>query len=186
VISTRQTRKEDLFNELGGGAGLKAYFDQLFDDLNTRPDVFARFFTDYKVSGDFSATGRAPETEGLADMKSMHVSEDRDNVESAIEKYAREDVISQDIVDVTYLNRMARMDGVDMPQTSRLAHILSDMGLVQIEGRNCKINKVEDKHIVWYRRGALSPSGEAMTSDLVKKLVRAAFNSDKDFTDAPF
>jgi hypothetical protein len=186
VISTRQTRKEDLFNELGGGAGLKAYFDQLFDDLNTRPDVFARFFTDYKVSGDFSATGRAPETEGLADMKSMHVSEDRDNVESAIEKYAREDVISQDIVDVTYLNRMARMDGIDMPQTSRLAHILSDMGLVQIEGRNCKINKVEDKHIVWYRRGALSPSGEAMTSDLVKKLVRAAFNSDKDFTDAPF
>ena len=186
VISTRQTRKEDLFNELGGGAGLKAYFDKLFDDLNTRPDVFARFFTDYKVSGDFSPTGRAPETEGLADMKSMHVSEDRDNVESAIEKYAREDVISQDIVDVTYLNRVARMDGVDMPQTSRLAHILSDMGLVQIEGRNCKINKVEDKHIVWYRRGALSPSGEAMTSDSVKKLVRAAFNNDKDFTDAPF
>jgi hypothetical protein len=186
VISTRQTRKEDLFRELGGAAGVKDYFDKLFGDLDRRPDAFARFFTDYKISDDFSATGRAPDTEGLADMKSMHVSEDKDNVEAAIEKYAREHVINQDIVDVTYLNRMARMDGIEIPQTLRLAHILSDMGLVQIEGRNCKINKVEDNHFIWYRRGAKLPSGEELTSDLTKKLVRAAFSSDRDFEEVPF
>jgi hypothetical protein len=186
VISTRQTRKEDLFNELGGGDGVRNYFDRLFDDLKRRPDAFARFFTDYEISADFSAAGRAPETEGLADMKSMHVYDDRDNIETAIEKYAREDVVSPDIVDVTYLNRMALLDGVDMPKTSRLAHILSDMGLVQIEGRKCKINKVEDNHIIWYRRGAISSSGQGMSSDLAKKLVRSAFNNDKDFDQAPF
>jgi hypothetical protein len=78
------------------------------------------------------------------------------------------------------------LNGADIPKTSRLAHILSDMGLVQIEGRKCKINKAENNHFIWYRRGAISSSGEAMTSDLVKKLVRSAFNNDKDFDQAPF
>lgn len=180
VIFTRQTRKEDLFLELGGKEGASAYFGALFGDLERRPDVFARFFTDYEISADFSPTGRAPETEGLADMRNMHVSEDRENVETAIADYAC-DIVNQNIIDVTYLNRQAVMDGKDMPMTSKLAHILSDMGYVQIEGRKVKVNRVEDKHTVWFRRGSLVPTGQEVTSEMAKNMVRAFFNSDKDF-----
>ena len=185
VIFTRQTRKEDLFAELGGKEGASAYFGELFGDLARRPDALARFFTDYKVSADFSPVGRAPETEGLSDMRNMHISEDRENVENALADYAC-DIVNQNLVDVTYLNRMAAIDGKDMPMTSKLAHILSDMGLVQIEGRKVKINKAEDKHTVWFRRGALVPSGQEMTSDMAKNMAKEFFNNEKDFIDTPF
>ena len=185
VIFTRQTRKEDLFNELGGKDGASAYFGELFGDLERRPDALARFFTDYKVSADFSPAGRAPETEGLSDMRNMHVSEDRENVENALADYAC-DIVNQNLIDVTYLNRMASLDGKDMPMTSKLAHILSDMGFVQIEGRKVKINKAEDKHTVWFRRGSLVPSGQEMTSDMAKNMAKEFFNTEKDFSDAPF
>ena len=185
VIFTRQTRKEDLFDELGGKEGASAYFGELFGDLERRPDALARFFTDFKVSADFSPAGRAPETEGLSDMRNMHVSEDRENVENALADYAC-DIVSQNLIDVTYLNRMASMDGKDMPMTSKLAHILSDMGFVQIEGRKVKINKAEDKHTVWFRRGSLVPSGQEMTSDMAKNMAKEFFNTEKDFSDAPF
>jgi hypothetical protein len=185
VIFTRQTRKEDLFAELGGKEGASTYFEGLFGDLARRPDALARFFTDYKISADFSAAGRAPETEGLSDMRNMHISEDRENVENALADYAC-DIVSQNLIDVTYLNRMATADGKDMPMTSKLAHILSDMGYVQIEGRKVKINKAEDKHTVWFRRGSVVPSGQEMTSELAKNMTKDFFNNDKDFTDAPF
>jgi len=185
VIFTRQTRKEDLFLELGGKEGASAYFGELFGDLERRPDALARFFTDYKVSADFSPAGRAPETEGLLDMRNMHISEDRENVENALADYAC-DIVNQNLIDVTYLNRMAIADGKDMPMTSKLAHILSDMGFVQIEGRKVKINKVEDKHTVWFRRGSLVPSGQEMTSDMAKNIAKEFFNNEKDFTDVPF
>jgi len=185
VIFTRQTRKEDLFAELGGKEGASAYFGKLFGDLERRPDALARFFTDYEISADFSSAGRAPETEGLSDMRNMHISEDRENVENALVDYACE-IVSQDLVDVTYLNRMAVMDAKQMPMTSKLAHILSDMGYVQIEGRKVKISKAEDKHTVWYRRGSVVPSGQPMTSEMAKNIVKEFFNKEKDFTDAPF
>jgi len=185
VIFTRQTRKEDLFAELGGKEGASAYFGELFGDLERRPDALARFLLDWKVSADFSPAGRAPETEGLSDMRNMHISEDRENVENAMADYAC-DIVSQDLIDVTYLNRMATADGKDMPMTSKLAHILSDMGFVQIEGRKVKINKAEDKHTVWFRRGSVVPPGKQMTSDLAKNIVKDFFNGEKDFSDEPF
>ena len=185
VIFTRQTRKEDLFNELGGREGVAAYFEVLYGDAARRPDALARFFTDYKISADFSPAGRAPETQGLSDMRNMHVSEDRENVEAALADYVC-NIVNENIVDVTYLNQKATMDGKDMPQTSKMAHILSDMGYVQIEGRKVKINRAEGNHTVWYRRGALVPPNGEMTSEVAKKRVREFFNRDKDLSDAPF
>ena len=118
-------------------------------------------------------------------MRNMHVSEDRENVEAALADYVC-NIVNENIVDVTYLNQKATMDGKDMPQTSKMAHILSDMGYVQIEGRKVKINRAEGNHTVWYRRGALVPPNGEMTSEVAKKRVREFFNRDKDLSDAPF
>ena len=178
VIFTRQTRKEELFAQHGGSVGADAYFKQLFDDLDRRPDVFARVLSDWKLSDDFSASGRAPETEGLSDMRSMHVSEDRDNMETAMADYACA-VVGPDIVDVTHLHHMAVMDGRDFPQTKAVGHILSDLGYTPIEGRRVKITKTRRDHYVWHRRGALNPTD-------VKNLVRNFHSNDQEFTDAPF
>lgn len=185
VIFTRQTRKEELFAQHGGERGLEVYFKQLFGDLERRPDVFARMLLDWKISDDFSPAGRAPETEGLSDMRAMHVSEDRDNVETAIAEYACA-IVGPDVIDVTHLKNMAIMDGKDFPQTKAIGHILSDMGYTPIEGRKVKITKTRANHYVWFRRTALSPTGEALSPNEIKNIVRDFHNGEKDFEEAPF
>ena len=176
VIFTRQTRKEDLFLELGGKEGASAYFGALFGDLERRPDVFARFFTDYEVSADFSPSGRAPETDGLAAMRAMHVSEDRDDMDVAIADYACA-IVGPDIVDVTHLRNMAVMEGRNFPLTKAVSHILSDMGYTPIEGRRVKISKTRTDHYVWIRAGALHPND-------AKNLVRSFHSGDLDFVES--
>ena len=185
VIFTRQTRKEDLFAQHGGAVGTEDYFRTLFDDLDRRPDVFARMLSDWKVSADFSPSGRAPETDGLAAMRSMHVSEDRDSIETAIADHACA-VVGPDVIDITYLKDMVTMDGRDFPQTKAIGHILSDMGYTPIEGRRVKITKTRRDHYVWHRRGAKDLEGAALHPNTVKALVRDFHNGDTDFTDAPF
>ena len=185
VIFTRQTRKEELFAQHGGPKGVEDYFKGLFGDLDRRPDVFARMLSDWKISDDFSPAGRAPETEGLSDMRAMHVSEDRDNVETAIAEYACS-IVGPDVIDVTHLRDMATMDGKDFPQTKAIGHILSDMGYTPIEGRKVKITKTRANHYVWFRRGALSPTGEVLSLNEIKNIVRDFHNGEKDFEEAPF
>lgn len=182
VIFTRQTRKEDLFAQHGGAVGTEDYFRTLFDDLERRPDVFARMLLDWEVSAEFSPSGRAPETDGLAAMRSMHVSEDRDSVESAIADYSCA-VVGPDIIDVTHLKDMVTMDGRDFPQTKAIGHILSDMGYTPIEGRRVKITKTRRDHYVWHRRGAKDLEGGVLHPNAVKGLVRDFHSGNGDFSD---
>jgi hypothetical protein len=182
VIFTRQTRKEDLFAQHGGVVGAEAYFGALFADLDARPDVFARMLGDWKISADFSPSGRAPETDGLAAMRSMHVSEDRDDMDVAIADYAC-DVVGPNIIDITHLKNMAAMDGRNFPQTKAIGHILSDMGYTPIEGRRVKITKTRASHYVWMREGAIDGAGETLRPNDVKALVRNFHNGDLDFVE---
>ncbi len=175
VIFTKQTRKEDLFAQHGGAVASEAYFGALFGDLEERPDVFARMLQDWKISDDFSPSGRAPETDGLAAMRAMHVSEDRDDMETAIAEYASP-VVGTNLIDVTHLRNMAVMDGRNFPLTKAVSHILSDMGYTPIEGRRVKISKTRTDHYVWIRDGSLHPN-EA------KNIVRNFHSGDFDFVE---
>lgn len=177
VISTRHTTKADLFEQHGGAEGVGQYFERLFSECRRRADALARFLLDWEISAGFDAAGRAPETEGLVSMRGLHVSEDRDAVEAAIEDYAG-DVISLTLLDVTELNKRATMDGRTLPAPIKLNHILSDMGLSQITGRRIKL-KNRENHYVWFNR-------KKMSETEAKKAVREYHEGDKDFSDVPF
>lgn len=184
VIATRHTRQQDLFDQHGGREGVAEYFRQLFEESARRPDALARFLLDWKMSADFNAAGRAPETDGLLAMRSMHVSEERDAVEDAIETHACA-IISSDVIDVTYLNTLVVMDGKELPKTKALGHILSDLGYTPIEGRRVK-TKARANHFVWWRWGALSPTGALLRTTDVKQLVRDFHSGDTEFSDPAF
>lgn len=177
VISTRHTRKEDLYEQHGGPDGVAAYFDRLFSETARRPDALVRMLLDWKISDDFNPGGRAPETEGLVAMRSLHVSEDRDSVESLIEKHACR-VIGSDILDVTELRKLVLIDGGEMPSGRALTHILSDMGYTPIPKRRVKL-KDRVNHYVWFRAGRIEPQNAA-------EIVRQFNEKDADFDDVPF
>jgi hypothetical protein len=177
VISTRHTRKEDLYEQHNGKEGVTAYFNTLFTETARRSDALARMLMDWKVSADFHEGGRAPETDGLVAMRSLHVSEERDALENLIERYACR-VIGPDLLDVTELRKQALIDEADLPQAFVLSRILSDMGYTQIPERKVKL-KDRNNHYVWYRVGRITPQ-EAVDR------ARRFNDNGPDFDDVPF
>jgi hypothetical protein len=179
VITTRYTTKEELNAFHGGPEGVEAYFSKLFSETARRADAIACFLRDWKVDASFNPEGRAPETDGLLSMRSLNVSEERDDVEAAIDNYACAcAVISRDLLDVTELNKRALLDGKSLPSRKQLGHILSNFGLQQIEGRRIKLKDRTD-HYVWYNRNK-------HTDEEARRLVREYHDGDRDFSDAPF
>lgn len=177
VISTRHTRKEDLYEQHGGPEGVAEYFSRLFSETARRPDAIVRFLLDWKQSDGFNPRGRAPETDGLMAMRSLHVSEERDDIENLIERHACA-VIGPDILDVTELRKQALIDGADLPQAFVLSRILSDMGYTQIPGRKVKL-KDRANHYVWFRAGRVAPQ-EAVDR------ARRYNENGPDLDDVPF
>ena len=177
VISTRHTRKEELYEQHGGPEAAAAYFDRLFSETARRPDALVRMLLDWRVSADFNSAGRAPETDGLLAMRSLHISEERDGLENLIEKHACP-VIGPDILDTTELQKLALIDAEEMPRTKALGHILSDMGYTQIPNRKVKL-KDRANHYVWYRVGRITPQ-EAVDT------VRQFEKTGDGFDDVPF
>ena len=177
VISTRHTRKEDLYEQHNGPEGVTAYFNTLFAETARRADALTRMLLDWKIAADFHPSGRAPDTDGLVAMRNLNVSEERDGLENLIEKYACR-VIGPDLLDVTELRQQALIDAADLPQAFVLSRILSDMGYTQIPGRKVKL-KDRNNHYVWYRVGRIEPQ------DAMDRARR--FNENgSDFDDVPF
>ena len=124
-------------------------------------------------SSDFDAEGRAPDTDGLAEMREANVSEDADILREAMSDFAC-DVISDDLIDVTHLNKCVLMDGDgELPKTKRLGQILRDKGFKQIKSRCLMIAK--KKHYIWINQSKV-------TEVEAKKAVRDFHAGEQDFT----
>jgi len=171
VVFSKHRTKKELISSHGGEDALRDYFDNLFSGMERRPDAIARFFLNREYSADFHPQGRAPTTGGMDEMRGANVSEDRMIIDEAIEDHACE-VVSDSLIDVTHLNKLALMDGVDMPVKRALANVMRDKGYVQIDKRRSKIKG--DDHFIWFKRSAMS-------SDEAVKAVKAFHTSECPF-----
>ena len=173
VLFSRVQSEEQLFDELGGKVGAQNHFKKLFSETERRSDAMARFFLDYQISEDFSAEGRAPDTNAKQAMIDVNVSPDRMLLESAIDEHQCV-VINDEIIDVTWLNELCESSETELPKTRTLSAILLELGFVQIDKRRMKVN--DSLHYVWYKEG------KNINSELAKAKVRNFFDKDE----APF
>jgi hypothetical protein len=150
VMYSRVQSEEQLFRELGGEKGAEVYFDQLFDDLRERPDAFAHYFKNRKISADFKPRGRAPDTTSKRKMVALGVSPERSQIEDAVDMFECE-VINKDVLDVTWLNNLCERDGVELPKTRTMSRILSEMGYEKADPSRVKIVRTGKLHYVWTR-----------------------------------
>jgi hypothetical protein len=177
IIFTRHRTQEQLFEQHGGKERAGEYFDKLFSETRRRIDAIGRFLMDRKIGADFMPHGRAPETLGITEMRDANVSDDRRAVEEAIEDHACE-IVGSKVLDITYLNEQATMDGKDLPSTRALANILRDKGMAPVDGRRIKIKGAY--RYVWF-----TPASNYTSSDAVKA-VRSWYDGDRDFSEVPF
>ena len=171
AIFGRVQSEQQLYAELGGEAGSAAYFDRLFTAVQHNADALACYFSSRVISPNFHAKGRAPETGARQEMISYALSPDRLALEDAISRHACA-VISDQLVDVTWLNRLATAEGEVLPTGTGLSRILLEMGYEAISGRRMRIKKTGTKHYVWVKVGIKKP-------ELIKDLMRQFHDSDE-------
>ena len=150
VMFSRVQTEEQLYRELGGKDGAEKYFDNLFDLTKDNAPALARWFLSRQISADFKPKGRAPETKAREMMMAISTSPERDAVENLIDKHECE-VINKDVLDVTWLNHLCKLEGDELPKTRTLSAILLEMGYEQIEGRRLKVSKTRAHHYIWVR-----------------------------------
>jgi hypothetical protein len=126
-LFSRVQTEQQLFRELGGVSGADDYFTHLFDESNRRPDALSRFLRDWQISPTFKAKGRAPHTKARDAMVSLAVSPERSMVEDVLDRHACR-VIGDQVIDVTWLNRLVEGEGDEMPKPRALSAILLEMG----------------------------------------------------------
>ena len=173
VMYGRIQNETELFDYFGGRDATGDYFEYLFAESEKHAGAIKTFLLKYKISDDFKASGRAPDTNSRRLMIQANVSPEQCTVEDLINKHDC-GVVNGRILDVTWLNELCTIDGDLLPQTRTLAHILSDMGYQQIEGRRVFVKKTDKRHYVWFK-----PS-QKTDSDIAKNEVVDFFKKGLD------
>lgn len=171
AIFGRIQSEEQLYAELAGQSGAAQYFDALFTAVQHNADAIACYFGGRVISPNFNPKGRAPETGARQEMISYALSPDRLALEDAISRHTCA-VINDQLVDVTWLNRLATAEGDVLPTGTGLSRILLEMGYEAISGRRMRIKKTGTKHYVWVKVGHKLP-------ETVKDLMRQFHDSDE-------
>lgn len=135
--------------------GLGAHYDEIFDSLkDARRGEWRKFLTEYVVSENFKPNSKAPHTDEKGEMQA--------GGEDVHEAVARQCVetgaigVGQFVLSSSALTAAMRticvQDGIDVPKTSTLNHMLTRMGFspkgfVKWDGK---------AHRVWWKRGTVA------------------------------
>jgi len=151
LFSAIQT-EEQLYKIFGGEVPTGEYFDRLYDVTRANVGALAKYFTDHVLPEDFKPYGRAPSTEGKAEMAGLSISENRQTLEDLLDKHRCKSV-TEEFIDVTELNRRCVYDGDEIPKTRSLSAILLEKGFRQIKGRCFMTYQPRQRHYVWIKEG---------------------------------
>ena len=173
VMYGRIQNEAELFNYFGGRDATGDYFENLFAESEKHAGAIKSFLLKYRISEDFKASGRAPDTESRRLMIQASVSPEQCTVEDLINKHEC-GVVNGRVLDVTWLNELCAIDGDVLPPTRTLGHILTDIGYQQIDNRRVFIKKTNSQHYIWFKPSAKNDS------TLVKNEVVDFFKNDLD------
>lgn len=151
LFSAIQT-EEQLYKIFGGENKTAEYFEKLYAITRSNVGALAKYFTDYVLPDSFKPYGRAPATEGKAEMVGLSLSEPRQALDDLLDKH-RCAMVTDEFINVTELNRKCTYDGDEPPKTRSLASILLEKGFRQIKGRCFMTYKPRQRHYVWVKEG---------------------------------
>ena len=147
---------EQLYRVLGSPEEAETYFSTLFEESMRRIDAIASYLMNRTISPEFKHKGRAPLTEARSSMIGYSANPEVEHFHDLIDKF-RCDIINDDIIDLTYLTSLIKMDfdgdNSLLPSAKMIQHILIGMDFQKITNR-VHIAKGEHKykkHTVWIK-----------------------------------
>jgi hypothetical protein len=147
---------EQLYRVLGSPEEAETYFSTLFEESMRRIDAIASYLMNRTISSEFKHKGRAPLTEARSSMIGYSANPEVEHFHDLIDKF-RCAIINDDIIDLTYLTSLIKMDfdgdNSLLPSAKMIQHILISMDFQKITNR-VYIAKGEHKykkHNVWIK-----------------------------------
>lgn len=150
ILYSHWQSESAMFDDLGGRVASAAYFDALFSDLRNSANTLAKLLKTRKISDRFNPDSRAPLTKSHQSMLELAHSPERQQIEDALEKHACE-IISDQVLDLTHLNVLCRVDGEELPQARITTSVLLELGFRRIEKSRIKVSG--SLHYVWTKSG---------------------------------
>jgi hypothetical protein len=156
LYSAIQT-EADLMDAFGDKDAKDAYFTTLFDSKDDNLEALAHYLLTRKLGAGFKPKGSAPMTNAKMEMRDLAVTDDTTLVIDAISEHAC-GIIGEHIVDVTYLAKLAMLDGDEFPQTTRVKKIMMELGYSYCGGNNRpniphKTGSAKrSRHSVWFKK----------------------------------
>jgi hypothetical protein len=156
LYSAIQT-EADLMDAFGDKDAKDAYFTALFDSKDDNLEALAHYLLTRKLGAGFKPKGSAPMTNAKMEMRDLAVTDDTTLVIDAISEHAC-GIIGEHIVDVTYLAKLAMLDGDEFPQTTRVKKIMMELGYSYCGGNNRpniphKTGSAKrSRHSVWFKK----------------------------------
>jgi hypothetical protein len=166
VIFSRYQSKAEVAAALGLHLDqLGGYFAKIFDSFKTHRGQWRKFLTEYVVSDAFRPNGDAPYTAEKGEMRSsgedVHEAIARQIIEAGGVGVGRFVLSSAALT--ACMRTVCVQDGVDIPKTSSVNHMLSRMGFSQY-GSVWWDGKM---HRVWWKRGSV----ENKTNETIRSLL---------------
>lgn len=168
VIFSRYQSKAELAAALGLQVdGLVDYFACIFDSFtDSRRAQWRKFLTEYQVSAAFKPNGDAPFTAEKGEMRTsgedVHEAIARQIIETGAVGVGRTVLSSAALTGA--MRTVCVQDGLDIPKTNTLNHMLSRMGFSQY-GSVWWDGKA---HRVWWRRGAVANKDASTVRSLLE------------------
>ena len=176
VLFCSMQNKAQMEKAWGSPTAKAEHFKKLFNESERRIDALAHYLMNRTISASFDHKGEAPETSAKQQMRTLSVSEGREQVEDAIDRH-RCAIINKNIIDITKLVAKVALDDDGLPKTSALSKILTEMGYSK-SSKRIRHNLTRRQHTVWF--GPEYDEGSAL------KKVAKFHNSDTDPDDLPF
>lgn len=154
---------------IGGADAGKDYFDKLFDAIHHHPDLVAWWLATRQISAAFNPTGRAPATSCHDEIIALSEHPTDSFLLELIEEHEC-DVINGDVVDITHLATLCKLNGDEMPKSMAIRSAMLRLGYSPM-GSRVMVPKLRRMHTVWYRK-------DKFKSEQAVELVKGFFKDN--------
>lgn len=159
-----------------GFATSSDYFDAIFDAINKHPDVVRELMASWKISDDFSHTGRAPATDERSSMVLNNRSIEEVEIRDAISEGAF--CVTERVISPKYLRAHLAMNHDIQTTTERLAIQLRKLGYSSFENR---VKYKGEPLRLWTKGISLGEDNEINMAEIRKVLDGGGTTGTRDF-----
>lgn len=130
------------------------YYHNIYEDMRQNVGEILSWLMSHKISDEFLAMKRAPDTNAKMEMQELSRSPEQVALTEALERFDEKCQVENDEVDISHLQKLvkdAQMFGdfEDFPQTKRLKSALMEMGFELVGRRRTKFSDGDKKHTVY-------------------------------------